>query len=300
MQLTKENLIDDILPHGGRAQGSYGTRRSERAGAESEIATLKSKLKRIWMAGDYDRFSRPLERGAWEFYQRLGVTPGARLLDVACGSGQLALIAARAGAVVTGIDIAPNLVERARIRARADLLPARFEEGDAEALRFPDSSFEVVTSLIGAMFAPRPELVAHELLRVCRPGGMIAMANWTREGFIGRLFQTISKFIAPSGMPAPVLWGDEAAVRERFGAGVSRLQLKRNHVTLDYPFPPAEVVRFFRLNYGPANRAFASLDRQGRKELHREMEALWSSNNLAGDGVTKVEAEWLEVIATRA
>jgi ubiquinone/menaquinone biosynthesis C-methylase UbiE len=112
------------------------------------------------------------------------------------------LIAARAGAVVTGIDIAPNLVERARTRVRADLLSARFEEGDAEALRFPGSSFEVVISLIGAMFAPRPELVAHELLRVCPP-----------EGFMGKLFQSVSKFIAPRGMPASVLWGDEAAVR---------------------------------------------------------------------------------------
>ena len=177
----------------------------------------------IWMAGDYDRFSRYLEDGAREFYERLHVSPGGRFLDVACGSGQLALMAAKDGLEVTGVDIAINLVERARARAKAEGLRARFEEADAEALPFDDASFDVVTSLIGAMFAPRPDLVAKELLRVCKPGGIIAMANWTPQGFVGQMFKTVSKFIAPSGMPSPVLWGDETTVRERLGKGLSEL-----------------------------------------------------------------------------
>jgi SAM-dependent methyltransferase len=262
--------------------------------------SVKTRLKNIWMAGDYDRFSRYMESGAREFYERLNVAPGCRLLDVGCGSGQLALMAAKDGLEVTGVDIAGNLVERARVRAQADNLRAQFEEADAEALPFEDASFDVVTSLIGAMFAPRPEFVAKELLRVCEPGGTIAMANWTPQGFIGQMFKTVSTFIAPSGMPSPVLWGDETTVRERLGKGLSNLTLARRHYTFSYPFPPSEVVEFFRLYYGPTHQAFASLDGGGRERLRQELDALWSAHNRAGKDCTMVFAEYLEVIGIRA
>ncbi|HXX73924.1 MAG TPA: class I SAM-dependent methyltransferase [Nitrospiraceae bacterium] len=265
-----------------------------------EVESLKARLKRIWMAGDYDRFSRYLEGSARDFYERLNIVPGCRLLDVGCGSGQVALMAAKDGLAVTGVDIASNLIERARARTQAEGLRARFEEADAEALPFEDASFDVVTSLIGAMFAPRPELVAKELLRVCEPGGTIAMANWTPQGFVGQMFKTVSTFIAPSGMPSPVLWGDEATVRERLGKGLSDLSLIRRHYTFSYPFPPAEVAEHFRLYYGPTNQAFASLDIDGREGLRKELEALWSSHNRAGTDCTTVFAEYLEVIGTRA
>jgi SAM-dependent methyltransferase len=251
------------------------------------------------MAGDYDRFSRFMENDARFFYERLDVPPGAHLLDVACGSGQLALIAAREGVRVTGVDIAENLIARAQARSMAEGIPARFRVADAESLPFPDASFDVVASLIGAMFAPRPHLVAQELTRVCVPGGTIAMANWTAEGFIGKMFKTIAKFIAPSGIPSPLLWGDEAVVRDRLGSQVCDLRLARRHYTFDYPFPPSGVVNFFRLYYGPVNRAFASLDRAGRKNLHKELEAIWSAHNRGRDGFTLVAAEYLEVIGTR-
>ncbi len=264
-----------------------------------EVENLKARLKTIWTAGDYDRFSRYLENGAREFYERLRIASGSTLLDVGCGSGQLALMAAKDGLDVTGVDIAGNLVERARARAQAEGLQARFEEADAEALPFEDASFDVVASLIGAMFAPRPDLVAKELLRVCRSGGMIAMANWTPQGFVGQMFKTISKFIAPSGMPSPVLWGDETTVRERLGQGLSELNMVRRQYTFSYPFPPSEVVEFFRLNYGPSNQAFASLDADGRERLRRELEALWTAHNRAGLGCTTVFAEYLEVIGIR-
>ena len=265
-----------------------------------EVERLKTRLRSVWMAGDYDRFSRYMESGAREFYERLNVAPGSQLLDVGCGSGQLALMAAKDGLEVTGVDIASNLVERARMRAQAEGLRARFEEADAEALPFEDASFDVVTSLIGAMFAPRPDFVAKELLRVCVSGGTIAMANWTPQGFIGQMFKAISKFIAPSGMPSPVLWGDETTVRERFGKGLSDLSLVRRHYTFSYPFPPAEVVEFFRLYYGPTNQAFAALDEEGRETLRHELETLWSAHNRAGSDCTAVFAEYLEVIGIRA
>jgi len=265
-----------------------------------EVERMKTRLKNIWMAGDYDRFSRYMEGGARDFYERLNVAPGCRLLDVGCGSGQFALIAAKDGLEVTGVDIASNLVERARLRAQAEGLPACFQEADAEALPFEDASFDVVASLIGAMFAPRPDLVAKELLRVCTPGGTIAMANWTPQGFVGQMFKTVSTFIAPSGMPSPVLWGDEDTVRERLGKGLSDLNLVRRHYAFTYPFSPSEVVEFFRLYYGPTNQAFASLDADGCERLRQELEALWSAHNRAGMGCTTVFAEYLEVIGIRA
>lgn len=264
------------------------------------VEILKTRLKNIWMAGDYDRFSRYMEGDARDFYERLNLPPGSQLLDVGCGSGQLALMAAKDGLEVTGVDIASNLVERARARAAAEGLRARFEEADAEALPFEDETFDVVASLIGAMFAPRPDLVAQELLRVCRPGGTIAMANWTPQGFVGQMFKTVSTFIAPPGMPSPVLWGDETTVRERLGKGLAELQLVRRDYKFNYPFPPSEVVEFFRLYYGPINRAFAALDVDGGARLRRELEALWSAHNRAAMGCTTVFAEYLEVIGIRA
>lgn len=266
-----------------------------------DIDTLKDRLKATWMAGNYDYFSRFMEKSAVEFLDRLNIAPGASLLDVACGSGQVALLAARRGATVTGVDIATNAVVAARGRALAENLDARFDEGDAEALPYPNASFDVVTSLYGAMFAPRPELVAAELLRVCRPGGTIAMGNWTREGFIGLMFKTFARFIAPAGMPAPGLWGDEAVVRERLGAGVRTLRLTRVNYRFDYPFSPADVVEFFRENYGPTTRAFSSLGTADQDALRTDLVKLWTTHNQDhGSNRTVVDGEYLEVVGIRA
>jgi SAM-dependent methyltransferase len=271
------------------------------ANAAPDIDTLKTRLKGTWMDGNYDYFSRFMESSAVEFLDRLDMPSGALLLDVACGSGQLALIAARRGARVTGVDIATNAILAARSRANAEGLDARFEEADAEALPYADASFDVVASLYGAMFAPRPELVAAELMRVCRPGGTIAMGNWTREGFIGTMFKTFARFIAPPGMPSPVLWGDERTVAERFGAGVSHLELTRVNYRFDYPFAPSDVVEFFRENYGPTTRAFASLGEADRDALRADLVQLWTSHNTATDpGRTIVDSEYLEVVGVRA
>jgi SAM-dependent methyltransferase len=267
------------------------------ATATTDIDAMKSRLKATWMDGDYDHFSRFIERSAVEFLDRLDVRPGSLLLDVACGSGQLGLIAARRGVKVTGVDIATNLIATARQRAASEGLDARFDEGDAEDLPYPDASFDVVATIFGAMFAPRPELVSAELLRVCRPGGTIAMANWTAEGFIGRMFKTFARFIAPPGMPAPVLWGNEEIVRQRLGPGLSSVRLTRVNYQFDYPFGPADVVEFFRRYYGPTTRAFATLNETDRSLLRAELVDLWSSANLAKEsGRTIVDAEYLEVV----
>jgi len=294
MELEQERLMAEVLWRGRTWR--YFTNEIW----PPEIATLKSHMRRTWNSGDYDRVSRYMEAEAEAFYSRLAVPPGAKLLDIACGSGQIALIAARHGVESTGIDVAENLVTRARERARVEGLSARFHEADAEDLPFADAAFDVVASLVGVMFAPRPELAARELLRVCRRGGIIAMANWTQQGFVGRMYAILAGFIAPSEMPDPFLWGDETTVRERLGAGASNIECTRRCAVFNFPFPPSEAVRFFRMYHGPTNRAFASLGRAGRANLQEELEELWSAHNLANGGFTKVDAEWLEVVAQRA
>jgi SAM-dependent methyltransferase len=293
MNVEEEQLIEEILWKSSPRKYFAGD------AWPPEIAPLKSQLRRTWNAGDYDRISRYTEAGAERFYSRLAFAPESRLLDIACGSGQIALIAARHGLDATGVDVAPDLVARARERALAEDLDAHFHEADAEDLPFADGVFDAVTSVAGVMFAPRPELAVSEMLRVCRTGGVIAMANWTRQGFVGRLFRLLSEFIAPSGMPDPLLWGDEETVRERLGNGVSGLEFTSRNLVFSFPFAPDEVVHFFRLYHGPSNRAFASLNRAGRVELRTQLEELWASHNRAHGGFTRVDAEWLEVIATR-
>lgn len=263
-------------------------------------AELKTRLRSTWMSGDYDAFSRFLQPGAEAFYERLRVPKGSRLLDVGCGSGQLALIAARSGVNATGCDIATNWIESARRRAAEEGLPARFDEGDAEALPYRDGSFDAVVSLIGAMFAPDPERVASEMIRVCRPGGIIAMANWTPDGFVGKMFRVIARHIAPAGMPSPVLWGDPEVARRRLQPGAGEIRTTVRMYPFIYPFSPSGVVEFFRMTYGPMAKAFASLDEPGQTRLRGELVELWSAHNQAGQHATAVEAECLEVVAARA
>lgn len=266
-----------------------------------EMQALKTRLVATWNAGDYGHFATFLEPGALEFLERQGIAPGTRLLDVGCGAGQIGIPAARAGAVVTGIDIAPRQIAQARARAQAEGLGAAFDEGDAEALPYPDASFDVVISLFGAMFAPRPERVAAELTRVTRPGGRIVMANWTPQGFLGQVFRTLGQHVPPSPlMPSPMLWGDEDMVRGRLHSGVAGLTLTRRPYPFAYPFGPAAVVAFFREYYGPINRAFAALDEAGQAALRQNLEALWAAQNQASDGTTRYDAEYLEVVAVRA
>lgn len=265
-----------------------------------EMETLKAKLKATWISGDFGKIAESFVSGAAEFVERLNLKHGMRVLDVACGTGNQSIPAARTGASVTGIDIAPNLIEQARKRAAHESFDIQFDEGDAENLPYADSSFEVVMTMFGAMFAPRPELVSAELIRVCRPGGVIAMANWTPTGFIGQMFKATGKHVAPpQNTPSPLLWGDEKAVRERLGGGVSEINFERRFISFHFPFGVKETIEFWREFYGPTHKAFAALDAEGQAALRRDLEELWAENNLSDDGTTRVRSEYMEVTAIR-
>jgi SAM-dependent methyltransferase len=266
----------------------------------SELAGLKAKLKATWMSGDFDKIARIIAAGGAEFIARLQLAPGAQVLDVACGTGNLSFPAARAGAIVTGVDIAPNLLATARSRAAAEGVNIQFDEGDAEALPYADAAFDEVVTMFGAMFAPQPQLVAAEMARVCRPGGRVAMANWTPAGFIGQMFKVTGQHVPPPPMPSPLLWGDEATVRERLRDGFTDLRCIRRELSMDFPMTPPDAVEFFRIWYGPTHRAFAALDEAGQAALRRDLEQLWTEHNRATDGTTRIKAEYLEVTATRA
>jgi SAM-dependent methyltransferase len=264
-----------------------------------EMDALKTRLKTTWESGDYGVFAKYLEPGALQFFERLNIPAGTRLLDIACGAGQLTIPAARKGIQVTAIDLAANLVEQARARALEEHLQARIDQGDAESLPYPDASFDVALSLIGSMFAPRPELVASEMIRVCRPGGRVIMGNWTPQGHVGQMFKVIGQYAPPPPyFPSPLLWGDDATCRQRFGARVDDLKITRYLYPFVYPFAPANVVDFFFDYYGPTNRAYAALGAT-KQALHADLTELWTRNNLATDGTTHVESEYIEVVGTR-
>jgi SAM-dependent methyltransferase len=263
----------------------------------ADPATERSRA--TWTAGDFGRIAVGYASGAAEFVARLGISPGERVLDVACGTGNLTLPAARAGAHTTGIDIAPNLIDQANANARAEDLTVRFEVGDAERLPYADASFDTVVSMFGAMFAARPERAAAELLRVTRRGGRVAMANWTPTGFIGQMLRIVVGYVPPPPGSVSVLqWGDEAVVGERL-AGVERVDCVRRRIMFEYPCSPAETVALFRDWYGPTVRAFAALDAERHELLERDLIALWSDHNHGDGAVTCVESEYLEVIAIR-
>ena len=273
------------------------TDRAPVAAPSAATDPLTDRVRATWTAGDFGRIAKGYERGAAEFIARLGFSAPDRVLDVATGTGNLAVPAARAGATVAGMDIAPNLVAQAQVRAASEELLIDFEVGNAEELRYDDGAFDATVTMFGAMFAARPERAASELLRVTKSGGRIAMANWTPTGFIGQMLKTTVKHApAPVNVPSPLLWGTDETVQERLGAGLSSLVLTRRLITFEYPFSPEDTVKEFRLWYGPTLRAFAVLDEPGRAALQEDLVRLWSDHNLAMDGTTRVHSEYLEVI----
>ena len=266
-----------------------------------DFAALKSGLRAAWMAGDFGVIASYNVKLGEQFVSHVKIEPGMNVLDVACGTGNTTIPAARTGAKITGLDLAPNLLEQARKRATKESLTIQFDEGDAESLPYPDESFDVVITMFGAMFAPRPEIVASELLRVCRRGGTIAMANWTPGGFTGKMFQATAKHVPPPpGVPGPLLWGDEEVVRQRLGAGVSSISCAKQRAEFRFGASPKEVVELFRKYFGPSQMAFSRLDAAGQNALASELEGVWSQANEAQDGTTFVPNEYLEVQAVKA
>jgi ubiquinone/menaquinone biosynthesis C-methylase UbiE len=263
------------------------------------METVKERMKGAWMAGDFGEIAKFSATEAEAFVNRLPIQSGMQVLDVACGTGNLAIPAARRGAVVTGVDIASNLLEQARARAGHEKLQIDFREGDAEQLAFPDAHFDLVLSMFGAMFAPRPDLVSSELVRVCRPDGLIAMANWTPEGFVGKSFALTSRYVrSPEGIPAPVLWGNEDVVRQRFSKLDRHVETVRRAVKFEYPFDSKGVVDLFRRYFGPTQVAFSQLDPSRQSALANDMENLWSEHNQGTAHETVITAEYLEVRVT--
>jgi ubiquinone/menaquinone biosynthesis C-methylase UbiE len=265
------------------------------------LERLKEGMRKNWMSGDFGKVAVYAARGEEEFMWRLGLRPGTRVLDVACGTGNLAIPAAREGALVTGVDIATNLLQQARERAALENLAVKFDEGDAEHLPYPDARFDVVVSVFGAMFAPRPEVTVKELLRVCRPGGLVAMANWTTEGFVGQSFVLTARHVPPpEGITPPLLWGDEDTVRERFAHGTSKISVTRRTIEMRYPFSAKGTVEFMRQYFGPTAAAYAKLDEAGQAALAADSEKLFTECNRGPTGETWVTSEYLEIHATRA
>lgn len=267
-----------------------------------DLAAIKAKQKATWESGDFGEIARSIENFAEGFMSRLPVRSGTKVLDVACGTGNLAVVAAQRGGEASGIDIAANLVAQARARALSAGWRIDFREGDAEAMPFANDSFDLTVSMFGVMFTPQPAAALAEIWRVTKPGGQIALANWTPEGFIGRMFSIFRRHLPPppAGVPSPMDWGNETIVRHRLQAGFSHARLVRRIERMRYPFPPAETVEFFRKYYGPTLRAFESLPATGQAALRRDLVELQTRHNTAADtNTTEVAAEYLEVTAVK-
>ena len=259
---------------------------------------LTARARTVWTSGDFLPIARSFARGAEDFIARLALRPGESVLDVACGTGNLAIPAARAGARVTGIDIAANLIAEARLEARTAGLVVAFDVGDAEALPYVHGQFDTTVTMFGAMFAYRPSRAAAELLRVTRPGGRVAMANWTPEGLVGQMLRVHAAIVPPPpGVPSPLAWGEEDTVRARLGHRVTSLVCTRRTLELRFPFPPAAVTELFATSYGPTVTTLRATDPDGASRLRRELTALFHRYNLATDGTTVVAGEYLDVQA---
>jgi len=267
----------------------------------SGVAAIKTKMKATWMTGDYDTFSRYMEEGAKEILAGWDIKAGNNVLDVGCGSGQTAIPAAQIGANVSGIDIATNLIESARERAALEGVTVRFDEGDAEQIPYDDNTFDTVISMIGAMFAPRPDKVVSEFARVCRSGGTLRMANWTPQSMPGQMFKIVGSYVTPpAGVVPPVLWGDEETVHKRLSDNFSNIKLTRKYYPKwFYPFSATELVNYFREHFGPVKRAFATLNEQGQQSLFSALEQNFENHNIATDGTVEMKGEYLDVYAVR-
>ncbi len=270
--------------------------------AAFSMEQIKTSMRTAWMAGDFGVVAKTNAGIGEEFVDRLNLPAGAHVLDVACGTGNLTIPLARRGAVATGVDIAANLLQQARERANNEGLDVSFDEGDAEQLPYEDASFDAVVTMFGAMFAPRPEVVAAEFARVLKPGGMLAMANWTPDGFSGRMFKVGSQHAPPPpGIPPPVLWGDDATVRQRLGDAFTNIETYSVPTEFNLPTNPEGAVAFFRRYFGPTQVAFNRLDEAGQQAFTSDLIALWSEANIAPDPAdhTVVPNEFLEVRAVR-
>lgn len=266
---------------------------------QPDFHAITHRQQQTWATGDFNVLAMTIVPVSEALVTAVDPRPGQRVLDVACGSGNTALVAARRFCDVTGIDYVPALVERARLRAAADGVRAHFQEGDAQALPFADASFDVVLSTFGAMFAPDQALTASELLRVCKRGGRVGMANWMPTEYGGDFFRTIAKYVPPpAGLPPPVRWGTEEGLRELLGSGTTRMHSERRVVMMYYP-SRERAFETFRTYFGPMVRAFQLIDAAGQAALRQDVLTLMDTYNRATDGTLVLEAAYRQVVATR-
>ncbi len=267
--------------------------------APLDLEALKARQHGAWSSGDYAVVGTTLQIVGEELCEALDIRAGQKVLDVAAGNGNATLAAARRWCDVVSTDYVPSLLERGRLRAAADGLSIKFEEADAEALSFADADFDVVISTFGVMFTPNQDKAAAELLRVCRRGGKIGLANWTPEGFIGQLFKTLGKYLPPpAGAKSPALWGTEARIKEMFGASAASIKAERRNFNFRYR-SPEHFLDIFKSYYGPMLKAFAALDAANRNRLGNDLLALIGQMNRAEDGTMVVPSEYLEIVITR-
>lgn len=265
--------------------------------ATPDYTAIKAKQNATWASGDYARIGTTLQIVGETLAETMDLVPGARVLDVAAGNGNATLAFARRGCEVTSTDYVSALLSRGQARAAAEGLEIEFQVADAEALPFADGSFDAVVSTFGAMFAPNLAQTAAELVRVCRPGGRIGLANWTPEGFIGQVFKTIGRHVPPpAGLQSPAKWGDAGWLRETFGTA-GDVTINERSFAFRYR-SPAEFLDAFRTYYGPIHKAFLALDQQGQKALERDLLETVARFD-RGAGGMKVPSAYAEVIVVK-
>jgi SAM-dependent methyltransferase len=268
--------------------------------AAPDLAQVKRRQQQMWSSGDFHAIAALIQPVADALCDTIDLQAGWRVLDVACGSGNAALAAARFGCDVIGIDYVPSLLDRGRRRAQAEGLPVQLLEGDAEAIPFPDASFDAVVSVFGSMFAPNHAQAAAELTRVCRPGGRIGLAAWTPDGFIGEMLKVVGAHVPPpAGVPSPLLWGTKQHVNDLLGDRISSIACTER--TFVYRFRSAEAfVDHFRTYYGPTLKAFEAVGDAGRDALFADLVYLVRRYAGTGTGAVAIPATWLATVAIRS
>ncbi len=260
-----------------------------------DLGAVKARQQTMWASGDYAVIGTTLQPVGESLCEAVDLVAGSRVLDVACGSGNATLAAARRFCRSTGVDYVPELLARARERAEAERQEIELIEGDAEKLPCGDATFDAVLSTFGVMFAPDQERAAAERTRVCRKGGKIGLSDWTPEGFIGELFKTVGRHVPPPpGVSSPLRWGTEAGIEALFGSRVQTLRIERKHFVFRYR-SSAHFIEVFRAFYGPTHKAFAALDEAGKNALEADLTALLARRNPAKEGLA-IPSEYLEIV----
>jgi ubiquinone/menaquinone biosynthesis C-methylase UbiE len=267
--------------------------------ATPELTALKSRQQVAWSSGNYAVVGTTLQIVGEQLCEALDLRAGSKVLDVAAGNGMVSLAAARRWCDVTSTDYVPALLESGRARATANGLSIKFMEADAESLPFDDASFDAVVSTFGVMFTPNQAQAASEMLRVCKRGGRIGLANWTPDGFIGQVFKTLGKYLPPpAGAKSPALWGTRAALDDMFGSQAGSINAESRFFNFRYK-SAEHFFDVFKTYYGPVLKAFAALDAAAQQNLHNDLYALIVRMNKSGDATMVVPSEYLEVVITR-